>query len=61
MRRLHFKKFLDAVMRSFAPQAGFLYAAERRCGIRYGAAVNPDHANLQRIGDPEASRHVTRV
>src|SRR5215469_951123 len=51
----------DAVLRAFAPDAGFLHAAERRHFGREQPGVQTDHAVLECLRDAEGARDIAGV
>src|SRR6476469_1119297 len=53
--------FVDAVLRSLAPDARFLDASERGDFGRDDAGVDPEDAVLQRFGHAPHARHVATV
>src|SRR5206468_9827973 len=53
---LDLEKLLEPVLRSFAPEARFLHAAERRDLGRDDAGVDADDAVLERFGDAPDAR-----
>src|SRR5437868_5159239 len=58
---LDLEELFDPVFRSFAPEAGFLHAAERRDLGRDDAGVDADDAVLERFGDAPDARDVAAV
>src|SRR4051812_1829 len=58
---LDLQEFLDAVLRTFAPQAALLDAAERRHFVRDQAAVDADHARFDARADAPDARRVLAV
>src|SRR5207344_2030789 len=49
------------VVPSLAAQPGLLDTAERRCRVGHDATVDPDHAGLQRLADPQRPPEVSGV
>src|SRR5262245_39231850 len=58
---LGFQKLHQPFMRTLAADAALLHAAERRRRIRYDAAIEPDHAEVEPFRDPHAAAEVARV
>src|SRR5690242_11487048 len=57
--RLH--ELEQPVVAALAPDAALLHAAERRRRVRDDAAVEPDHAGLDRLADRHGAPQVAAV
>src|SRR5579871_1962546 len=51
-------EFLHAFLRALAPQTRLLGAAERRRRVGNEATIEPDHAEIELLGDAHAARQV---
>src|SRR5690606_33832620 len=60
-QQFYFHELIQAVLRAFTAQAGFLDAAERGGGVGNHALVDADHAAFQRFGHTPATVNVTAV
>ena len=58
---LRLGKLQQPVVGTLAADAGLLHPAERRGRVGDQAAIQPDHARLERFGDPQPAAQVARV
>src|SRR5262249_50107374 len=58
---LGLQEFHQPLMGAFAPDAGLLHSAEGGGGIGNESAIEPDHSELELLGDAHAAAHILRI